>query len=91
MGNEPGRLRHRLTLALVAAALVGVGGVVGILANAGTQTNETGRSPPTAAQTASRRRLTRTWLPVRTIFPSSRVRNAMATGAAAVFRRTCPR
>ena len=38
MGNEPGRLRHRLALALVAAVLVGVGGVVGILANAGTQT-----------------------------------------------------
>ena len=40
MDNEPGRLRHRLALALVAAVLVGVGGVVGILANAGTQTKE---------------------------------------------------
>jgi mono/diheme cytochrome c family protein len=37
MGNEPGRLRRRLVLALVAALLVGVGGVVGIAANAGTQ------------------------------------------------------
>ena len=40
MGNDPGRLRHRLALALVAAVLVGVGGLVGILANAGTQTKE---------------------------------------------------
>ena len=52
MGNEPGRLRHRLALALVAAALVGVGGVVGILANAGTQTKER-TVTATAAQTAS--------------------------------------
>jgi mono/diheme cytochrome c family protein len=52
MGNEPGRLRHRLALALVAALLVGVGGVVGILANAGTQTK--GRTvTATAAQAAS--------------------------------------
>ena len=40
MGNDPGRLRHRLALALVAALLVGVGGVIGIAANAGTQTKE---------------------------------------------------
>jgi mono/diheme cytochrome c family protein len=38
MANEPGRLRHRLGLALVAAALVGVGGLVGIAANGGTKT-----------------------------------------------------
>ena len=35
MENEPGRLRHRLALALVAAILVGVGGVIGIVANGG--------------------------------------------------------
>jgi mono/diheme cytochrome c family protein len=40
MGNDPGRLRHRLTLALVAALLVAVGGVVGIVANTGTQTKQ---------------------------------------------------
>jgi mono/diheme cytochrome c family protein len=52
MGNDPGRLRHRLALALVAAVLVGVGGVVGILANAGTQTKERTVTAP-AAQAAS--------------------------------------
>ncbi len=52
MGNEPGRLRHRLALALVAAVLVGVGGVVGILANAGTHTKER-TVTATAAQTAT--------------------------------------
>ena len=52
MGNDPGRLRHRLALALVAAVLVGVGGVVGILANAGTQTKER-TVTATAAQAAS--------------------------------------
>jgi mono/diheme cytochrome c family protein len=51
MGNEPGRLRHRLALALVAALLVGVGGVVGILANASTQTKER-TVTATAAQAA---------------------------------------
>ena len=39
MGNEPGRLRHRLALALVAAILVGVGGVIGIVANGGKESN----------------------------------------------------
>jgi mono/diheme cytochrome c family protein len=38
MPNEPRRLRHRLVLALTAAVLVGVGGVVGVLASAGTTT-----------------------------------------------------
>jgi cbb3-type cytochrome c oxidase subunit III len=52
MGNDPGRLRHRLALALVAAVLVGVGGVVGILANAGTQTKER-TVTATVAQAAS--------------------------------------
>ena len=40
MGNEPGRLRHRLAVALVAAILVGVGGVIGIAANGGKETKE---------------------------------------------------
>ncbi len=47
MAKEPGRLRHRLLLALVAAALVGVGGVVGIAANGGTRTKG-GRASATA-------------------------------------------
>ena len=51
MANEPGRLRHRFALALIAAVLVGVGGVVGILANAGTQTKER-TVTATAAQVA---------------------------------------
>jgi len=38
VGNAPGRLRHRLTLALVAAILVGLGGVIGIAANGGDDT-----------------------------------------------------
>jgi mono/diheme cytochrome c family protein len=40
MANEPGNLRRRIGLALVAAALVGVGGLVGIAANGGTKTKE---------------------------------------------------
>ena len=64
MGNEPGRLRHRLALALVAAVLVGVGGVVGILANAGTQTKE--RTVTATAARPRARRSTRTSLPART-------------------------
>jgi mono/diheme cytochrome c family protein len=51
MADEPGRLRHRLVLALVAAALVGVGGVVGIVANAGTKSKTrtvTATARPTA-------------------------------------------
>jgi mono/diheme cytochrome c family protein len=47
MANEPGSLRHRLGLALVAAALVGVGGLVGIAANGGTKT-KTRTVTPTA-------------------------------------------
>ena len=45
MGNEPGRLRHRLALALVAAILVGVGGVIGILASPGEETKHTATEP----------------------------------------------
>ena len=41
MADEPGRLRHRLTLALVAAVLVAIGGVVGIAANGGTRKTRT--------------------------------------------------
>jgi mono/diheme cytochrome c family protein len=51
MGNDPGRLRHRLGLALVAGLLVGVGGVVGIAANGGKQTKGrtvTATAPPAA-------------------------------------------
>jgi len=35
MANEPRHLGHRLTLALVAAVLVGLGGLIGIAANSG--------------------------------------------------------
>ncbi len=38
MRDEPAGLRHRLLLALAAAILVGVGGVIGIAANSGTKT-----------------------------------------------------
>jgi mono/diheme cytochrome c family protein len=38
MENESGRLRHRLALALAAAILVGIGGVIGIAANGGKKT-----------------------------------------------------
>jgi mono/diheme cytochrome c family protein len=38
MRNEPDGLRHRLLLALAAAVLVGVGGLIGIAANSGTKT-----------------------------------------------------
>jgi mono/diheme cytochrome c family protein len=48
MENEPGRLRHRLVLALVAAILVGVGGLIGIAANGGKETNQ-GRVTATAS------------------------------------------
>ena len=53
MENEPGRLRHRLLLALVAAILVGVGGLIGIAANGGKENNQ-GRVTATAtpAETA---------------------------------------
>jgi mono/diheme cytochrome c family protein len=47
MANEPGRLRHRLALALAAAILVGVGGVIGVAANGGKETKG-GRVTPTA-------------------------------------------
>ena len=40
MGSEPGLLRNRLKLALVAALLVGIGGVVGIVANLGSHTTK---------------------------------------------------
>jgi mono/diheme cytochrome c family protein len=38
MSNEPERLHHRLALALAAALLVGVGGVIGIATNVGRNT-----------------------------------------------------
>jgi mono/diheme cytochrome c family protein len=38
MGEDPGRLRRRVTIAVAAALLVGLGGVIGILAKAGNQT-----------------------------------------------------
>ena len=38
MENESGLLRRRLTIAAVAAILVGVGGVIGIAANGGSHT-----------------------------------------------------
>ena len=48
MGNEPGRLRHRLALALAAAILVGVGGVIGIVANLGSHTKKVVATAPSA-------------------------------------------
>src|SRR5512132_2685624 len=49
MANEPGRLRHRLALALVAALLVGVGGVVGIVANGGKKEAKVSPTAPAEA------------------------------------------
>ena len=46
MGNEPGELRHRLALALVAAILVAVGGVVGIAAKGGKETKTVTATAP---------------------------------------------
>ena len=90
MGNEPGRLRHRLALALVAAVLVGVGGVIGIAASGGTQTKETDGHRDSQLRPRARRS-TRTSLPARTTSSSSPAANATATGAAAASRRMCPR
>jgi mono/diheme cytochrome c family protein len=45
MANEPGRVRHRLALALTAAILVGVGGVIGIAASGGEETKHTATEP----------------------------------------------
>ena len=48
MPDEPGRLRHRVTLALAAALLVGVGGVVGIAADLGTRPKSNAKATATA-------------------------------------------
>jgi mono/diheme cytochrome c family protein len=53
MANEPGRLRHRLVLALAAAILVGVGGVIGIAANSGSKKGAKATATPTASAVAS--------------------------------------
>ena len=50
MEGDRGRLRHRLALALAAAVLVGVGGLVGVAANSD---NETGPERATTAPAAS--------------------------------------
>lgn len=47
MADQPERLRHRLALALVAAILVGVGGVIGIAASGGEE-EHTATEPVTA-------------------------------------------
>jgi mono/diheme cytochrome c family protein len=52
MRDEPSGLRHRLTLALVAAALIVVGGVIGIAANSGTKTTQTVTAAATPSETA---------------------------------------
>jgi mono/diheme cytochrome c family protein len=52
MKNEPGGLRHRLMLALAAAILVGVGGVIGIAANSGKKTKTVNVATAPPAETA---------------------------------------
>ncbi|UGS37062.1 c-type cytochrome [Capillimicrobium parvum] len=52
MASEPGRLRHRLTVALIAGGLVGLGGVIGIAANVGTEKKVTTVNAPTTAAAA---------------------------------------
>ena len=51
MPDEPGRLRTRIALALAAALLVGVGGVIGIAADLGTRPKSNAKSTATAAAT----------------------------------------
>jgi mono/diheme cytochrome c family protein len=53
MGNEPTGLRHRLALALVAAILVGIGGVIGIAANGGKKTTARTVTATAPAETAA--------------------------------------
>jgi mono/diheme cytochrome c family protein len=53
MQRQPGSLGHRLTLALVAAVLVGVGGVIGIAANGGTKTQVRTVGATTPTETAA--------------------------------------
>ena len=53
MENERGRLGHRLSVALVAALLVGVGGVIGIAAAGGTKTKERTVTATAPADTAA--------------------------------------
>jgi len=53
MGKEPERLRNRLALALVAALLVGVGGLIGIAADRGGETKTetvTATGPPAESE-----------------------------------------
>ena len=53
MANESGRVRHRLMLAVIAAALVGLGGLVGIAATATNNETKTVTSTPPQVQTAA--------------------------------------
>jgi mono/diheme cytochrome c family protein len=53
MGNEPGGLRSRLLLALAAAALVGIGGLIGIAANNGAHTKTVTVGTTAPAETAA--------------------------------------
>jgi mono/diheme cytochrome c family protein len=49
MASERRTVRHRLLLALAAAALVGIGGVVGVLASSDKETKHTATEPLNAA------------------------------------------
>jgi mono/diheme cytochrome c family protein len=53
MGDERGRVRHRLSVALIAAVLVGVGGLIGIAAAGGTKTKERTVTATASAETAA--------------------------------------
>jgi mono/diheme cytochrome c family protein len=53
MADESGRVRHRLILALIAAALVGVGGLVGIAAKSSNSKTETVTVGPAQIQTSA--------------------------------------
>jgi mono/diheme cytochrome c family protein len=53
MPNDAGRIRHRLMLALIAAALVGVGGLVGVAAKSTNTTTETVTVGTSQVQTAA--------------------------------------
>ena len=49
MPDHPGHLRHRLAVALAAAVLVGIGGLVGIAADLGTRPKSNAKATATAA------------------------------------------
>ena len=90
MGNEPGPLRHRLLLALAAAALVGIGGVIGIAANGGSGNTKT-KTVTTAAVAPETAPVDPDVAAGAHDFVSSPARAATVSTARAACRRRCRR